>query len=323
MTDLLFKLLLLGVVFGTSIVSGVLGMAGGLILLSALLLKLDPLIAVPVHGMVQVVSNGSRAWFLRRQVSWQAVLRFAWPLLPAGALGLFLLQRMPAAAGRVLIGLFVLVATWLPKKSAPGAGRSEAAWRGLPVGGALVGFFSTLVGATGPLLGPFILALDLGPAGTIGTLAGCQILQHASKVLLFGLGGFDFGAYLLWTSGLCISALLGTAVGTRVLGNLRPATFNRVIRLVITALSLQLLASGTWDLLAPARSVQERAERLTQQLAAGHDRGTSSSAVARHAPSKVSYALSAWTPGSSRSASVGAHHSGCSSRSAPPADKGL
>jgi len=251
MTHVQFELLLIGVAFGTSIVSGMLGMAGGLILLSALLLKLDPVIAVPVHGIVQLVSNGSRAWLLRPHVSWKAVLRFAWPLLPAGALGLLLLQRMPAAAGRVLIGLFVLGATWLPR-STRGAGASRAAWRGLPVAGALVGFFSTLVGATGPLLGPFIVALELGPQGTIGTLAGCQIFQQASKVLLFGLGGFDFGAYLPWTLGLCAAALLGTAVGTRFLDNLRPATFRLALRLVISALAVQLLASGSWDLLAPA-----------------------------------------------------------------------
>ncbi|MEO8179339.1 MAG: TSUP family transporter [Deltaproteobacteria bacterium] len=90
-------------------------MAGGLILLSALLVKLDPVVAVPVHGIVQLVSNASRAWFLRQHVNWRAVLRFDWPLMPAGALGLLLLQRMPAAAGRISLGLFVLVATWLPQ----------------------------------------------------------------------------------------------------------------------------------------------------------------------------------------------------------------
>jgi len=257
MTDLQFKLLLTGVAFGTSVVSGILGMAGGLILLSALLVKLDPVVAVPVHGLVQLVANASRAWLLRQHVSWKAVVRFAWPLLPAGALGLLLLQRMPAAAGRILIGLFVLVATWLPKAPRE-AGPSAHAWRGLPLGGALVGFFSTLVGATGPLLGPFIVALELGPQGTIGTLAGCQIFQHASKVLLFGLGGFDFGAYLLWTLGLCLSALIGTAVGTRLLDNLRPETFKLVIRLVISGLALQLLGSGAWDLWGPTPGADGR-----------------------------------------------------------------
>jgi uncharacterized membrane protein YfcA len=251
MSETQFWCLLTAVAFGTSIVSGLLGMAGGLILLSALLWKLDPVVAVPVHGLVQLVSNASRAWFLRESVSWRAVARFAWPLLPAGALGLLLLQRIPAAAGRILIGLFVLAATWLPK--AREGQPSPHAWRALPLGGALVGFFSTLVGATGPLLGPFIVGLELGPAGTIGTLAGCQIFQHASKVLLFGLGGFDFGAYLPWTLLLCAAALAGTAVATRWLKDVSPATFKLLIRLVITALSLQLLGSGLWDLTAAYR----------------------------------------------------------------------
>lgn len=247
MSDVQFWCLLTVVAFGTSIVSGLLGMAGGLILLTALLWKLEPVVAVPVHGLVQLVSNASRAWFLREHVSWRAVVRFAWPLLPAGALGLLLLQRVPPAAGRILIGVFVLAATWLPKTTRAGQ-PSPRAWRALPLGGALVGFFSTLVGATGPLLGPFIIGLELGPAGTIGTLAGCQIFQHASKVLLFGLGGFHFGAYLLWTLALCTAALGGTAVAARWLKGVRPDTFKLMIRLVISALALQLVASGVLDL---------------------------------------------------------------------------
>jgi uncharacterized protein len=247
MSDVQFWCLLTVVAFGTSIVSGLLGMAGGLILLSALLWKLEPVVAVPVHGLVQLVANASRAWFLRQHVSWKAVARFAWPLLPAGALGLLLLQRIPPAVGRILIGVFVLGATWLPKSTRTGQAAPHA-WQALPLGGALVGFFSTLVGATGPLLGPFILGLDLGPTGTIGTLAGCQIFQHGSKVLLFGLGGFDFGAYLLWTLALCVAALGGTAVATRWLKEVKPTTFKLMIRLVISALSLQLVASGLWDL---------------------------------------------------------------------------
>lgn len=218
MSDVQFWCLLTVVAFGTSIVSGLLGMAGGLLLLSALLWKLEPVVAVPVHGLVQLVSNASRAWFLRDQVRWRAVWRFAWPLVPAGALGLLLLQRIPPAAGRILIGVFVLAATWLPKSAREGQA-SPQAWRLLPLGGAL-----------------------------IGTLAGCQIFQHASKVLLFGLGGFDFGAYLLWTLALCAAALGGTAVATRWLKGVSPSTFKLVIRLVISALAVQLVASGSWEL---------------------------------------------------------------------------
>jgi uncharacterized membrane protein YfcA len=246
MTDQQFWFLIAATTFTTSIVSGVLGMAGGMLLLSILLVRLDPVIAVPIHGCVQLVSNGSRAWILRKEVKWRAVLRFAWPLLPAGLLGMLCLKWTPAAWGRILIGAFVLAATWL-KPVRPKQATSDSALQGrrlLPLGGAVVGFFSTLVGATGPLLGPFILALDLGPRATIGTMAACQIFQHGSKVLLFGLGDFDFGAYAGWIALLASLAVVGTKVGTRFLDRLKPTPFKIAVRVVLSLLSLQLLYSG-------------------------------------------------------------------------------
>src|SRR4051812_6287855 len=212
------------------------GMAGGLLLLTVMLLRLEPAVAIPVHGMVQLVSNGSRAFFLRQHVRWPAVWRFVWPLLPAGALGISLLGYVPASGSRIAIGAFVLASTWF--KSFFSIGKPTNAERALPVGGALVGFFSTLVGATGPLLGPFVLALDLGSQSTIATLAACQIFQHATKVLLFGLRGFDLGGVLLPCLGLSACAIAGSAIGTRLLDRMPEKSFRITVRLVLTALAM-------------------------------------------------------------------------------------
>jgi uncharacterized protein len=240
--DLTYWLELGAVAVLTSVVSGVMGMAGGMLLLAVMLLKLEPAVAIPVHGMVQLVSNASRAFFLRKYVAWRAVWRFVWPLLPGGALGIWLLGYVPASGSRIAIGLFVLASTWL--KSFFSIGKGVFAERALPVGGALVGFFSTLVGATGPLLGPFVLALDLGSQVTIATLASCQIFQHASKVLLFGLRGFEFGGYLLPCLGLSACAIAGSAIGTRLLDRLPERTFKVTVKLVLSALALHQLYVG-------------------------------------------------------------------------------
>ena len=48
-------------VFGTSVVSGVFGMAGGLVLLGSLLALLPVATAIAVQGAIQTVANGSRA----------------------------------------------------------------------------------------------------------------------------------------------------------------------------------------------------------------------------------------------------------------------
>ena len=226
----------------TSVVSGVMGMAGGMLLLAVLLLRLEPSVAIPVHGVVQLVSNASRAFFLRRHVAWPAVWRFVWPLLPAGALGIFLLAHIPSNGSRIAIGVFVLASTW--HKTFFTLGKGWNANAALPIGGALVGFFSTLLGATGPLLGPFILALELGSQPTIATLAACQIFQHGSKVLLFGLRGFDLAGYLLPCALLCLCAVAGSAIGTRLLDRIPERSFKLIVRLTLTALALHQLYVG-------------------------------------------------------------------------------
>jgi uncharacterized protein len=240
--DLTYWLELGAVAVLTSVVSGVMGMAGGMLLLAVMLLRLEPTIAIPVHGIVQLVSNGSRAFFLRKSARWGAVWRFAWPLLPGGALGIWLLAYVPASGSRVAIAVFVLASTWL--RSFFSIGKGAAAERALPIGGVLVGFFSTLVGATGPLLAPFVLALELGSQGTIATMASCQIFQHASKVLLFGLQGFDLGGYLLPCLGLSVCAIAGSGIGTRLLDHFPEKVFKISVKVLLTALALQQLYVG-------------------------------------------------------------------------------
>lgn len=236
------------VAVGTSILSGVLGMAGGMLLLSALLLHLDPAIAIPVHGIVQFVSNGSRAWFLREHVERKFIVPFALPLLPAGALGVVLLGFLPPAVGKMLIGAFVLVFTWRASRQRERGNPPEHPARMLAIAGAVVGFFSTLIGATGPLLAPFIMALELAPPATVGTMAACQVFQHASKVAVFGFSGFEFRDQVAPALALSVCAILGSAVGTRWVDRLDRDRFRRIVKIVLTLLALQLLVSGAWAL---------------------------------------------------------------------------
>lgn len=234
-------LLLTAIAACTSIVSGVMGMAGGMMLLAAMLHWMDPLVAIPVHGVVQLASNASRAWFQRPHVRWDAVWRFAWPLLPAGAAGLWLLRAIPPAGGRVAIGVFVLLAVWAPGLLRLGPRVGSDPRRALPAGGVLVGFLSTTIGATGPLLAPFVLALGLAPPATVGTIAACQVFQHGAKLALFGAAGFDFRAFALPALALCAAATLGSAIGTRLLDHLPERLFRSAVKGVLTLLALQLL----------------------------------------------------------------------------------
>jgi len=235
--------------FLTSVLSAIVGMAGGITLLSVMLLFYDPLVAIPVHGVVQLVSNGSRTWFQRAHVDRGILLRYAVFLAPGGVLGIALLREAPPDLIRALIGVFVLAATWARKWLLLGAHpeRTDRNRRFLALG-AVVGVLNTTIGATGPLIAPFFLELGLTRQALVGTKAACQAVGHLVKIALFGLAGFAFAAWLAPLALLCAAVVAGTWFGTRMLDRVSERFFVLLYRVVLTAIALRLVIydGGAW-----------------------------------------------------------------------------
>lgn len=240
--------LLSAVAFATAVLSAIVGMAGGIILLSVMLLFLEPLVAIPVHGAVQLLSNGSRVWIQRRHVDWRVTWRYALLLLPMGALGLQLAVQLPPDLAKVLIGGFVLVATWQPGWLMLGTHpeRANRARRFFALGGA-VGFLGVVIGATGPLIAPFFLNLGLGRQAVVGTKAACQTLGHISKVLLYGAIGFAFVDYAVPLCAMGAAVIAGTWLGSQLLEQVEERTFTWLYKVALSAVALRLVALDGWD----------------------------------------------------------------------------
>ena len=60
-------------VIATSFLSGIFGMAGGMVLLGVLLIFMDVAPAMVLFGVTQATANGWRAWLWRRYVQWRIV----------------------------------------------------------------------------------------------------------------------------------------------------------------------------------------------------------------------------------------------------------
>ncbi len=60
--------------FFTSLISGVLSMAGGMILMGVFGFFLTVPTAMVLHGIAQAFSNGSRVWLYRRHVKWHVLI---------------------------------------------------------------------------------------------------------------------------------------------------------------------------------------------------------------------------------------------------------
>lgn len=232
---------LTAVAAATAALSAVVGMAGGITLLAVMMLYLEPLTAIPLHGAVQLVSNSSRTVVQRAHVRWSAVGRFSLLLLPFAFAGLSVARVLPPESVRLGIGLFVLVATWRPEwlRVRPSQANPE---RQLFAVGGVVGFLSTTLGATGPLMAPFFLQLGLTRQGLVGTKAACQSLQHCAKLVVFGTAGFVFAQWASLLAALAGAVVFGTLVGSRLLEHVSETSFRRLYRGVLTLIALRLIA---------------------------------------------------------------------------------
>ncbi len=223
-------------------------MAGGITLLTIMLFYLEPLVAIPLHGVVQIVSNGSRAIVQRKHIDHEIALRYGLLLLPMGFAGLWLARQLPPDATRVLIGVFVLFATWAPGLLLLGShpDRIDKNRRFFLLGG-VVGFLNVTLGATGPLIAPFFLNLGLTRQALVGTKAACQLLGHLAKLVVFGIAGF---AYLEWAfplALLCLAVVAGTWFGSRMLDRVPEETFKQLYKSVLTLIALRLVLWPLFD----------------------------------------------------------------------------
>ena len=221
--------------FVTSLITATFSLGGGTLMVAVLALVFPPAVVVPLHGAIQLGSNGGRAIVQREHVQWQLVL---WLAL-GGAIGTVIggqfASLLPATALQVAIAAFVLLTTWLPQPRI--VGRSRVAQ---VVGGAVISALSMVVGATGPLVAVFIKGLA-DRRHLVATHAMLMTLQNTFKVVVFVFLGFAFAEYLPLIVAMVVSGFGGTALGSRLLVKVPEAAFRWGFKIVLTVVALDLL----------------------------------------------------------------------------------
>jgi uncharacterized membrane protein YfcA len=228
-------LLLLALSFVTSLITATFSLGGGTLMLAVLALVFPPAVVVPVHGCVQLGSNGGRALVQRAHIQWPLIL---WISLGA-ALGIPLggqfATLLPDHLFTIVIAVFVLITTWLPQPKVVGENQLVQF-----VGGAIISALSMVVGATGPLVATFIKGLA-DRRELVATHAMLMTIQNTLKVLTFTALGFAFATYLPLIAGMVLTGFAGTAIGSRLLVKVPERVFRVGFKLVLTVVALDLL----------------------------------------------------------------------------------
>ena len=206
----------------TSIISGVIGMAGGVTLMAFMTFALQFKDIIPIHGLVQLTSNSSRSFLLRKHVRTDFFLPFAYGA-PIGTIAAFYAAKSITNEKVFIIPLIFLIAYTLFKpKKLPSI---KVKGRGFFILGIVTSFLSPLIGATGPLLAPFFLRDDLSKEEIVATKALTQTLTHLLKIPLFLSLAFPYEKYTVIIISMCICAVIGTKIGTMLLGKISKDLF--------------------------------------------------------------------------------------------------
>ncbi len=236
--------LLLISVFSTSVLSGVFGMAGGLILMGVLATLLPVPLAMTAHGFAQLIANGTRFLSLRKHVAWRPTGYYVFGALLSASLMWFVSFTPSQPLLFIALGALPFV-TFL--KSVPELDYEK------PQHAMLCGFLVTIAhlvaGVSGPVLDLFFVRSKLNRFETIGTKAFTQSLGHAMKIGYFGSLAMEFSSLPFWIpASVALCAIFGTKVGGEILKKMSEADFRLYLRRIFVLVGTSYLLRGIWEL---------------------------------------------------------------------------
>lgn len=232
-------LTLVGVTLIATMVSGAVGMGGGTILAAVMATLLPARSVVPLHGIIQLCSNSSRGLLLWRHIDWKLLALY----LPLQLVGVYvaiewLWRGETFSWFRPTLGAFVLASIlWTRLKPK----RLEMPRWVFALAGFGGGLLTVLVGVTGPWLSAFFLRDDLTKEQIVGTKAAIQTIGHLVKIPAFISVGFAYREHFGILLPMILASLLGTWLGTRLLGRMKTRQFRLGFEIVLGLLGLKLV----------------------------------------------------------------------------------
>lgn len=219
------------------------GAAGGVILLGIMAIVMPPAALIPVHTVVMLGAGITRTLIMWRYVMRATLLPFLIGSIIGAAVGAKVFIALPTSWLQAILGLFILLVTWMPHLGRVGAERGRFAVLGF--GATFLGVF---VSATGTLLAPFVASAAPNRHIHAATLGALMTFSHIAKLIAFGFIGFAIGSYIPLMAAMIVAGAVGNWLGEAALHRTTEHRFRAILRAVLTLLGLRLL----WEAISNA-----------------------------------------------------------------------
>jgi len=228
---------LVPIAFMASTLAAVFGMGGGVLLITLMPGLVPAAAIIPLHAVTQLASNGSRALFGWRHIDTRLILPFLLGAALGAAVGALVFEQLNLDWLPGLIGIVILVITWMPLPMVRGAGR----W---PL--VLLGFYQTaigmVIGASGPLGAALLARRSKRRDWLVVNTAVYMSGNHTLRILAFFVLGFSFADYALLLAGMVLGVVAGSWLGTWLRQYVPELNFHLWFKVLVSLLALRMIA---------------------------------------------------------------------------------
>lgn len=239
------------VVFVAAAVNGIAGFGFALVVVAALAIVLEPR---PAVVLLSLITPAVQTFQLRHHWQFRSVAGRLVPMLVASvvgtAIGSNLLVILPGYALAIALGLFALWYVIGSLRRTPMLVTERTERRIAPAVGALAGVSNGTLGASGPILGSYLLAIGLTGRQFVFAISLTFMVMSVIRLgTLAVLGAYTLTVVALGL-GLAVPAWAGQRIGFWLQGRLSPRAFQRVILVALLAASANLLYRGITQAIA-------------------------------------------------------------------------
>jgi uncharacterized membrane protein YfcA len=240
-----FALIVVALAVLAGALAAVTGFGIGSVLTPVLSLEVGAKVAVAAIAIPHAIGTAQRFWLLRAHVDRRILLTFGLTSAAGGLAGALVHTQASSRALAVAFGVAVVAAGmgeltgWTQRVH----WNRSSAW----VAGLASGLLGGLVGNQGGIRSAALLGFDVPRESFVATATAIGLLVDAARLPVYIVTqGADLAAIWPLIALATIGVVLGTSIGTRVLGTLPQRTFRRVIGAALVALgAFMLLAGGT------------------------------------------------------------------------------
>ncbi len=200
---------------------------GALILLPVLSFLVGAKQVAPVMNLGNFIGRPVRLILFWKHIYWPIVGYYLPASLVGAFMGAWLLSSFKSETMQLIIGLFLVSTIFQYRFGKRKHSFKMKLWYFLPLG-FLIPFISTLTGALGPLLNPFMLNYEMNKEALIATKTFNSFAAGAVQIGSYTFFGSLYGDMWLWGLALGAGIGLGNFIGKKLLQKISETNFRKL-----------------------------------------------------------------------------------------------